>query len=179
MLSIFFSVVLGICSELQGFYDYVIQLEDKSTYSMSNLKGQKLLIYVIDPNNVDLETLEFLDDLQNKKSELRLLVFASKSATQQSDLFDSKIKEVRKKTSDKALVSKAQNASKSDVELQDPLFSWLTKHSRNGHFDVDATDGTLYIVNEEGALYAVLAPGTPQTVIASVAGQSYKSKRKG
>lgn len=147
ILKLFSLFIAGI-----SFYTININTLDGKPVNMFGLPGKKVLIVSFNQSSACAAQLLQLDLLQHTDSSIQVIAtpaidFGSYSNTDSLQNF---------KDSLGLNINITQPMQVKKGESQDPLYQWLTQVDNNNHFDSDiASEGRIFIINEEGVLYAI------------------------
>jgi len=139
-----------------SIYQLQIQNIEKKQIAISEYKGKKIIIAVMDVASPNLTKLIFLDSLlKQNKNKLAVILVPLKKEDE----------EVSKKQLKKLLLDSLKisydislpiSVKKTDGANQHALFKWLTDKNSNTHFDKDVVSTEdVFIVNENGKLFGV------------------------
>jgi glutathione peroxidase-family protein len=159
-----FSFFLFISTCFTGVYDFTLTGINGNTQSLSIYQGKKLIVITLPVviNGANEKQLRGLDSLAKAHyPDLRVIAVPAMedgftTAKQEqlkswySDLLDSTV-----------FVSEGLYTRRTSLDLQHPLFKWLTSSELNETFDIDIA-GPMHkcFISTDGRLIAVLKPHT-------------------
>lgn len=165
------SILSGTHALLNNFYQLSFDALDGTAVNTSTYQDKKVVIAVIGANDSGQALVRFLDSIQTAQTNLQ--VIAVPTGDFGSSVNEQNLVTLKQNTS--IVLTKPLSVKKSNLSLQHPLFQWLTQATKNSHFDLDVSaEGQLFIVNDEGALYAVCSKDTEKGVILSTINASGK-----
>jgi glutathione peroxidase-family protein len=135
-----------------SFYTININALDGRPVNIFELSGKKVLIMPFNQSPACAAQLLKLDSLQRADSSIQVIAtpaidFGSYSSTDSLQHFKDSLG-LNILITQPMMVKKGGN--------QDSLYQWLTQVDNNNHFDSGvASEGRIFIINEEGVLYAV------------------------
>ena len=165
----FFAIFFFSFIEDSSVYDVTVTNLDGSSIILSTYKGKKMLIYEFDGSNPDSSQLKYLDSLQRIDS---LHVIAVPATDFGPSVTTASLSTLRDSLQLSYPLSQPATVQKITGTSQIPLFHWLTNVSENTHFDDEVDQpGKMYLISEQGILYAVLGAATSKDIIGQVVKQ--------
>jgi glutathione peroxidase len=153
-----------------SIYDMTVQSATGKTIPLSNYKGKKLLIAVVNPGSLQKkDVINYWDSLQLRNPNTVVIIIPANDISAGEDVSISSAQPI----SDKVIVVSSAPAKKDKGNNQHPLIKWLTHGDKNNHFDADVeTDNQLYVISQSGVLYAVLGKTVRKETIDAVLKQA-------
>jgi glutathione peroxidase len=156
---ILISVLAGFAAKAQQSNLYEISFEglDNNQINMLDYKGKKIIIVECDAAKPDRKQLLALDTLYKNDSS-RLVVIAIPVSDFGSNPSKAEIKKLWQDTLKLSyVITKISKAKKTNGSAQHKVLRWLTGKDQNNHFDTDVdNDGELFVISEQGRLFACL-----------------------
>ncbi|MBA4409437.1 MAG: glutathione peroxidase [Odoribacter sp.] len=156
-----FSLILisSIAFSQKSFYDFKVKDIEGGDFSLSNLKGKKVLVVNTaskcgnTPQYADLEKL--YKEFGNQK--FVIIGFPANNFGKQEPGTDSEIAEFCEKNYGVTFLMMSKISVKGD-DIH-PLYKWLTTKSENGVLDSEVTwNFQKYLIDENGKLVDMVAP---------------------
>jgi glutathione peroxidase len=149
-------------------YNLALQTATGKAISLSNYKGQKILIASVSQDNLDKKAaFYFWDSLQKVNPKVVIIIIPANDFGTDTDSV-LKLSIISAAPANIVLAS-AANVKKDKGQNQNSIMRWLTTGSENSHFDQEVnSDYQIYVISESGVLYAVLEKGVPLSVIDEV-----------
>ncbi|MDP3641840.1 MAG: glutathione peroxidase [Bacteroidota bacterium] len=160
-LALIFSLILisSIAFSQKSFYDFKVKDIEGGDFSLSNLKGKKVLVVNTaskcgnTPQYADLEKL--YKEFGNQK--FVIIGFPANNFGKQEPGTDSEIAEFCEKNYGVTFLMMSKISVKGD-DIH-PLYKWLTTKSENGVLDSEVTwNFQKYLIDENGKLVDMVAP---------------------
>lgn len=151
-------------SPATSFYELKIKLNDGSEFSLSSLKGKKVLLV---NTASDCGYTNQYDDLQKLYTEnsdkVMVIAFPANDFKEQEKGTDTEIAAFCKKNYNTTFLL-AQKSVVVQSPQQNPVFQWLTDSTKNGWCNQYPNwNFSKYLVNEEGVLTNYFDPGVSPT----------------
>jgi glutathione peroxidase-family protein len=156
------------------FYDLDVETAYGGRFSLSQYKGQKVVIAAVNIDNFKRKNaLQYWDSLQTAHPKIAFVLIPSDDhdstvdgGTPTSDSVatteDSTIlQDVKGRVSETMVLAEMGKVKKAQGSKQHPLMRWLTDAKLNKHFNLEVeSDVQIYVVSESGELYSVLTKDT-------------------
>jgi glutathione peroxidase-family protein len=173
MIKTLISLILICALTADDVYNVSFPDVSGKTIWMKSFRGKKVIVVVINAKSPDIGYLRYLSQLQSKSKAYQIIAIPSIEFS--GNLDPAKISELRAKEKLSFLVAQPSELKMSAKSRQHPLMAWITNKDRNEHFgeDIDVTE-KIFIINENGVLYAILDKTAGPDVITNTLGEVIK-----
>ncbi|MDX2048316.1 MAG: hypothetical protein SFU87_16115 [Chitinophagaceae bacterium] len=136
---------------------------DSDTIRLNNYQGKKVIVVEFHAGQPDIQNLLFLDTLYRNHA-AQIVVIAVPVDDFGTPMSSAALRNLLRDTLQVIFpVAGISKAKKQNGSNQHELLKWLTHKSQNWRFDADVTvSGEVYVVNENGVLFATLKQQTAQ-----------------
>lgn len=163
-MNLLFSKILASAALILsiGLYDIQITTIEGGTKTLSTYNNKKILVIElpVTPTASNTGFLQQLDSLSSSKGDSVVVIGVPANEEGYTAAAKTTLQGwYRSVLNSRIIITDGMYTKKASGASQHPLFSWLTHKSSNGHFD-DETKGVgqKYLIDESGALTAVLGP---------------------
>jgi glutathione peroxidase len=159
-ISILFFTILLMPGFLraQDLYSIALKNIDGAPMDLSVYKGGKILFLIVPLTAADSNWVQLTAFQAKYGGQLQLIgIPALDEGFENGDA--ARLKKLYQDNGINILLTEGMLTKKTAGAAQAPLMQWLTHKNQNQHFDMDAKGvGHMFLVDEEGKLYAVLDP---------------------
>jgi glutathione peroxidase len=153
MLPVFSLFLFSFSVRSQTIYNEGLRDISGNTINLNTYNGKKIL-FIIAPFKATDSSVTRLKVFANAKDSVQVIGILSFE-----DGYTSSMREVVKALYQGSKVLLTEACFTRRANAQPPVLQWLTNYNRNGHFNKDVAGiGQLFIVNNQGGLFAVLPP---------------------
>ncbi len=135
---------------------YGISFSDSKgeTVEMSSFKGKRIMVFVTDSETPDIHKLDQVSNVSKNSLPTTEIIVIAASDLGKNDDGSNALSSSFSTAKEKFVLSDVMEVAKASRQ-QHPLLRWLTSSEYNKHFDRDAEEGIIFMINEEGVLYGV------------------------